>query len=444
MTAIQKNTLINSIDIWSNKKRYKVNDVVSYLDVVYQNVTGFNSSPTNLIDWKATVKDDIKQDKLDSYVIVGSDLDKLPEPIGGVINLASNTAYLFTSNIDLLGNRLVCGVNTVIMGSSSENVKVISSTLSSSIALITSNYSLPIRNITFSHPIVFDLQGDGVTTAIDWVAVNIQDSESIGYISDYSNIIVKDSAFVNSGDLIFDGTIGTIGFDGCLFTSNINSNAIIVIPSTATITRRFRIIYSAVVADLGTSGVAFAVNSSANIPIEGYILDTVNFSGIGPYLVGINNISNKALFVNNKGISNTRVISNYTMNGNATVTPITTVSTPVKILGTTINNSITGKFDNSVSNRSTYTGAFSRVLKVVAILSLTSNNNNVIGCYIVKNGTIINDSRVYGTTSGSGRSENIVCQTLIELNQDDYIEIFIENNTGTNNITVSDLNVIID
>lgn len=43
--------IINSDKFWNEKKRYKVNDVVSYNNVDYQNVTGGNSIPSNLVDW---------------------------------------------------------------------------------------------------------------------------------------------------------------------------------------------------------------------------------------------------------------------------------------------------------------------------------------------------------------------------------------------------------
>ena len=46
-------------------------------------------------------------------------------------------------------------------------------------------------------------------------------------------------------------------------------------------------------------------------------------------------------------------------------------------------------------------------------------------------------AEVYGTTSGTGRAENIVVQTLVKLSTNDYIEIFVENATATNNVTVT-------
>lgn len=75
-------------------------------------------------------------------------------------------------------------------------------------------------------------------------------------------------------------------------------------------------------------------------------------------------------------------------------------------------------------------------------VSFTSGNNKVIGLYINKNGTIVSSSEMYATTSGSGRAESIHVQTVLELTANDYIELWIENDTDTTDITVEFLNFI--
>jgi hypothetical protein len=49
--AKSKLSLENSALIWDSKRRYKVNTIVTYLGVVYQNLTGKNTDPTLLTDW---------------------------------------------------------------------------------------------------------------------------------------------------------------------------------------------------------------------------------------------------------------------------------------------------------------------------------------------------------------------------------------------------------
>jgi hypothetical protein len=373
------------------------------------------------------------------YVIVDSTA-KLPQSVSGVITLEDNTTYFFTTTIDLLGSRLVCGQNTTILGGSSENCRIKSTGLTGT-ALITSAWSLPIRSIAFEADIVFNLNANGnANQALDWFGVNVIDSNTVGTIANYTNFIASDCGFLNTQGLTFDGSVGTIGFAQTIFDCKAGGTSIII-PSTATITRRFRIIYSAFVILSGETGIN--VSSSATIPVEGYILDTVNFSGGGTYTTGVAYTDNKALFSNNRGINNSAEIAYYTMNNNATATTVASSGVAYKVAGTTTSQSVTQKFTNT-NNRATYTGAITRAFSVSAVLSCTSGNNNQIGLYIAKNGAILTESEVYITTGGSGRAEGGKIQAILQLVTNDYIEIFVENSTTATNITVTELSVIVE
>lgn len=373
-------------------------------------------------------------------IVFVSSVSDLPTASGGVITLADNITYFFTTEVDLLGSRFVCGLNTTILGASSENCRIKSTGLTGT-ALITSVYSLPIRNITIEADVALNLDGDGTTTALDWFGVNFTDCATVGTIKDYSNFIMADSAFLNSGGLTFDGTIGTVGFSQCLFDVN-GTNTAFILPSTLTISRRFRIIYSSFVVTSGQT--ALNVNASATIPTEGYILDTVNFAGGGTYNTGVQYDDNKALFVNCKGINNSDSIANYYMSDNATVTNVITVATPLKIAGTTTANSINQKFTHT-NNRATYTGAINRNFKVTATVSVTSASaNDQIGFYIAKNGTVLTESEMYVTTNASARAESVTIQTITSLITNDYVETWVENDTDASDVTVTFLNVIIE
>lgn len=45
--SLTKKAIKNDGDPWAIHKRYKVNDVVNHLEVVYQNITGINSEPAD-------------------------------------------------------------------------------------------------------------------------------------------------------------------------------------------------------------------------------------------------------------------------------------------------------------------------------------------------------------------------------------------------------------
>ena len=71
---------------------------------------------------------------------------------------------------------------------------------------------------------------------------------------------------------------------------------------------------------------------------------------------------------------------------------------------------------------------------------LPSGGSNEIKAYVALNGTIIANTGI-GTTVSSSSEGNIVLSWQVELTQNDYIEVFIENNSGTTNIICVDATI---
>jgi len=412
----------------------------------YKEATNISATDSIYFDNETGVLQKISYENLSSsississgnIIFIGAKTD-LPTAVSGVITLLDTITYYFTTTVDLTGDRLVCGLNTVILGASSENCYIKSTGLSSSTALVTSVYSLPIRNISFTHGTVFNLDGDGTTTALDWFGINFVNCATIGTIKDYSNFVMTDSAFLNSSGLTFDGTIGTVAFGNCLFDSSTGGTAIIL-ASTLTVSRRFRIIYSSFVTLSGET--SLNVSTSATIGDERYILDTVNFAGGGTYVTGVTQTSNKTLFTNCVGIANTTTRGFYYMVNNTTDTPIGVPNVNVwkKALGTTTADSNNSKFSHS-NNQLTYSGAFNTSFLVtvnVAVRASASNQNISIG--IAKNGTILPNSEMTIRTSTANQEHPGSTQYQIDLVTNDYLELFVKNNQSTD-VRVSDLN----
>ena len=370
----------------------------------------------------------------------------LPDAVGGVITLEPEVVYYFCGDIDLTGDRLVLGEDTCILGGSSENASLTSTGLGASDYLITTDWTFPCRHITFQNvnrAIGVNLLGASTDTnlALDWTGVNFTGCAVNIRCGDIDNFIFDKGAVLGGGELQFFGDAGTIALNNSLFAGDGSAESLVRIESTANITRRFRSIYSSYVAFGSTNAITF--DASATVNNEGYILDTCNFGGGSTYLVGVDHTDNKALFVNNVGITNSADVSQYYMNGNATATVIGSIGVPVKVAGTTTSASVTSKFTNT-DNRATYVGSLRKFFKVLVTLSVVSGNGHQIGVYIAKNGTVLPESEIYVTTNASGRAENAVAQTKVELTANDYIEIWVENQTAVNNVTVSELNVIVE
>jgi len=359
-----------------------------------------------------------------------------------IITLTDNATYFITDTVDLFGYRLVGGQNTTIIGGSSENCRIKSTGLSAATALISSAWSLPMRNITIEHGTALNLDATAnANQALDWFGVNFTDCAIIGTIKNYTNFILQDSAFLNSGGLTFDGTIGTIGATQCLFDCN-TSNTAIILPATLTVTRRFRITYSSFIVLSGET--AINVNASATIPTESYILDTVNFSGGGTYLAGLNHTSNDSLFINCTNITNTAVNGQLYMQGNATATVVSATNTFYKVLGTTTASADNSKFSHS-NNRLTCDAIISRKYLIQCFLSFTSGNSNVceFGFYDSQLAAVRTPSKTKSTANASGRAENIGFACVVTMDSGDYLEIHASNTSAATNITVDNMNFVV-
>jgi hypothetical protein len=231
-------------------------------------------------------------------------LADLPDPSGNVITLEPGTCYHISNRLDLAGNRLVTAdAENTIKGSSSETSWLTSTGLPAGEPLITSEYTLPIQNLSV-HAVdtAFDISGTDV--AIDWKAFNIIDCSNLGTFGNCANIILESSAYLGCQNMVIDGEVGTFGTTNVLWTGNFGRSGdnIIHFTENATITRRARLTYSSIVTPSGSVGLF--VDPSASIPTGGYILDTINFSGPGSAIGGLGDDADACEFRNSVGVLN--------------------------------------------------------------------------------------------------------------------------------------------
>ncbi len=379
--------------------------------------------------------------------------EDFPESINGVITLADNATYYITSTVDLAGSRLVAGQNTTILGASSENCYLISTGLNANTALLTSNWSLPLRNLTITHGTAINLDATGnANQALDWFGVNFTNCATVGTIKNYSNFIMTDSSLLSSANMTFDGSFDTIGFSQCLF-SGIAGQTTLNFPSTLTITRRLRVIFSSFIAFSGGTAIYVDTNTTFSNPSETYILVNVNFSGGATYTGGVQYNDNKASFKNCVGIINSTTIGNMYMKDNATATVVSSSGVRYPMAGTTQVASLNQRFTHdSANNALKYIGTVTKVVKVQFSLSLTSGSNNVIGIYVGVNraGTAIDatadrisESEIYLTSSGT-RPDTGFVQAVATLATNDRVYVIIQNISAATNITVNFMNMVVE
>jgi hypothetical protein len=363
----------NETPRFNTGKTHKYNRLVRFVDL--------NES---LREIEAILKSKVS----DIFLITNEDKSGLGEPVNGVYKLKEGAVYIFFGYVDLMGLRLEGSFNTAILGYSSENAFLTSTGLDPNQYLITANYTMPVRHISFEN-VQKCFYIDSGLGAFDWTGVNFLNiPESIKLVS-CDNFIFDKGAWLSSGGVILSGAVNTSGINNSLLAGDGSNYDLVRVEDTAVILRRFRITYSSIVAFGATKGVNFS--ASATVPTESFILDTVNFSGSdeSQYLPGINHTSNSTLFVNCVGITNTSVNGQMYMRGNAVATVIPNTSDYVKIAGVTLPSTDNEKYDHA-SNRLTNKALISRKYLVMVTLSFNSGNNNVceFGIYDSKLGGI--------------------------------------------------------
>ncbi len=122
-------------------------------------------------------------------------------------------------------------------------------------------------------------------------------------------------------------------------------------------------------------------------------------------------------------------------------TSIAGVNTPVKVAGTTTEGAKLRDFTHT-NGRLTYTGAPIRAFIITAALSFTvAANSKVIAFHIAKNGTPIAASEQHRKAGIGADVGSTTVLVEVELNTDDYVELFVENTTDDTNATVLFMNM---
>lgn len=177
---------------------------------------------------------------------------------------------------------------------------------------------------------------------------------------------------------------------------------------------------------------------SANIPTGK--LATVSgcdFSGVTTPLSGITTNDIRWRFRGNSNISDTIIDTLLSMSNNATVTTISTVSTPVLVAGTWVVEQAS-LMSGTTAGRATFNSEVAKRLPVsiVADVEPATSGNKLIKLYLAKNGSIIaNSGRQVLADSTNPLNVGITWQ--LDLTTGDYLELYVENNTDAINVLVS-------
>lgn len=224
--------------------------------------------------------------------------------------------------------------------------------------------------------------------------------------------IVQDGSVTGTPVLDVDGTINNI--------RNLENGSGIVTNVSAEngITIAHNISYD-------TTGAPLFLNTTATSPVIASIV-----AGNGISVTSTDNY----VTIDQVGVAE---YANVTMHGNSTETVISSTATAVKVAGTFVVGDEAG-YTGDTTGRITHTGDTARhIINAIISISVASGTNHRISMYIAKNGAVIPSTKTTATTS-SGLYRSLATFANLELDDGDYVEIFVRNESTTDNLIVLD------
>ena len=356
-----------------------------------------------------------------------------PTPVSGVITLEANTVYRISNDITT-ANRFVLQANTSVIGGSSLAPKL---TYSGSDTMFTAvgAFSVLVSNLNFTAPSakLFDVSGLVLFTFLN----NVVDACDIfGDFADCTNInLVNSGIFSLATDglrLSHSGTGNIFAVDGIFMSTAASSGFTAIDLGVATYdTIEIQdLAANAPATNIGIEVAAASANISANNLGQ---ITNCNFTG------GITAATNSPetqvrwQTLGNDDIPDSTADGLITLTGNSTETVISTVDTPVKVAGTWVDQE-SNLFTFDASGRLTYIGE--RDLRVPIDIACSfiraSGGSNPYTACIAINGVPVDETCLSMTLSSSVRDQGtLIWQHTFQT--DDYVELWVESNSGTTN-----------
>lgn len=361
--------------------------------------------------------------------------DDLPAAVAGVITLAANTTYQVVAGFSLGTDRIAWADGASLKGVESINLTLSYSGSGDMFTFV--DTTARISYITLDAPSGRLYNWTDTTTKIGrFHDVTVLSCNKVGIFNGTSGIL----RFTNHSP-------ASITTDGLEFTGNFRSFLWEVSASTVAAGALFNLgtstfdsfIASTTLATLnGSSNLISGATGSANINAGGSgLIEVMRTSGTGTPLSGISVQDARWEFRSNDDIANTRPDSLLSMQSNATNTVISSVGVPVLVAGTWVVQG-TSQFTGTTAGRSTYNGGKNARLPIFFSITVqpASGVGISISALVAINGSVVPASKITDTAD-SGNPTSISVPWQYTFQTSDYVEIFVQNNTNTNDLLVS-------
>ncbi len=383
-----------------------------------------------------------------NYVLVKS-LSDLPTPVGGVITLASGTLYEVNGTINLGTNSI--NLNGCVLVGADPNSDILSYSGSTGLFSGSGGGQVEFLNIQGgASSKLFNMSDATGTKNFIIRDCYISGFANIGTISGYNFVFINSLNFENNttgltfsgnSQLYLNNQIWNASNTGTAFTFTGTSDVISIVGGK-------------IVADSGESG----IDVSGDPTVSSGVLQSVSFSGNGTYVVGYTTgtysgysftsdwhvISSGILQETDGNAVGDINLSANVGSGYRTTFSGTGIGSRTKLVGVSTSNNLF-RFTKSGDNRIVYDGKRTRNFSISAALSFQGDNSsNIFIFYIAKNGVVVEDTKVYREVGANYDVGALAIVGSMTLSQGDYIEVWAERFSGSGDLLLVSLNLVID
>lgn len=361
-------------------------------------------------------------------------------------NIDSTKTYLIDGTIDMSSTSIIVpptGLNLAGLNGSRDVSKLFSSEdnytmFTTEVGSYSGNVVLNTvtMEVTGTSSKVYDLDNAGNGNALDIVDVNYLSCTSLGELTAYRQLLMSDVGFLAVQDgLTFSGT--WLGGMTIISSIAVNLPAVTLLKEGTSLS-----FLGSVRSDINFLSVDAASVlldfSASDISLDGGVTLSNVRSGAtdaAPNLLGSNV---KARYRDCQGIKNTYVGGEFAVSSTA-VTVIASSGVLVKMAGTTTYADLQW-FSQTTNNAFVYDSTQQIEIQVEGALTFTNSSNKLIGIQVKlwdnsASAYVDVGSRFTATIGSGGRAENVTFFARTTIDKSDRVEIWLENQTDTSNIT---------
>jgi len=372
--------------------------------------------------------------------------------------LSSDVVYLVDGEIDMGTQTITVPSGGLEIGGYGLNVSKLTSTENSYTMFVDSASdagNLFLSDITVdvsgTSSQVFDLDNSGANGAVEMNTINFENCTSLGTLDAYRQFLLFNSFWNNCDDgITFAGTWAGGASIRTFLVRNFGATGTVFTGSTSpALTFGSRFICDGNI-NVPSGATVYDFEASMFTNDAGFELITGEYSGDGTVIAVkspvIDNTSTKSRHRDNNGMMNTYVGGRwYIDTGDSTATTISTQDTYVKAAGTTTEEDLQW-FSSSGDNDLTYDSTQTVEVQIAGSINVSAvsggSDKNITltlrhwddsaGAYVDL------PNKAKGVSTSAGTFHNIGIIGYASMDTDDRIELWIENNSDTVNLTVDE------